>query len=70
MSTFEERQRWPEVRNEDLKVGDVVDVLGAKRITKIVPYRGPLSDIIFASASTDLGGGFSLEIGGYTRVNK
>lgn len=53
-------------RNEDLRVGDVVNVLGWKRIVAIRPYRGPLTDIIFALADTVPGVGFSLERGGYT----
>lgn len=57
---------WKSVRNEDLKVGDVVQVLGRKRITEIRPYKGPLIDIIFALADTDTGPGFSLERGGWT----
>lgn len=65
----DERARWNgQVKNEELRVGDVVDVLGWKRITAIHPYRGPLADIIFATADTTPGCGFSLERGGYTRV--
>lgn len=41
---------------------------GIKRITRLDPYRGPLSDIIFALATVDIGVGFSLEKGGYTNV--
>lgn len=56
-------------RNEDLKVGDAVKLwCGVKRITRIDPYRGPLSDIIFGLAEVDIGVGFSLEKGGYTDV--
>ena len=61
-------------RDEDLKVGDVIDLwCGAKRITAIEPYTGPLTDIIFAIATytpgaTKLYGGISLERGGYTDV--
>jgi hypothetical protein len=55
-------------RNEDLKVGDIIDVLGIKRITAIRPYEGPLRDIIFALADTVPGVGFSLERGGMTLV--
>lgn len=54
-------------RNEDLKVGDMVDVLGIKRVTAIRPYRGPHA-FIFALADTVPGVGFSLERGGYTDV--
>jgi hypothetical protein len=54
-------------RNEDLKVGDMVNVLGIKRISAIRPYRGPHA-FIFAVADTVPGGGFSLERGGYTDV--
>lgn len=57
---------WQRTRDEDLKVGDVVNVLGRKRITAIRPYAGPLVDIIFALADTDTGPGFSLERGGWT----
>jgi hypothetical protein len=60
--------RWTSVRNEDLLVGDLVDVLGTKRITAIRPYTGPLRDIIFALADTEPGCGFSLERGGYTET--
>ena len=56
------------VRNEDLRPDDVVLALGRKRIVAIRPYKGPLTDIIFALADTDIGCGFSLEIGGYTEV--
>jgi hypothetical protein len=59
---------WVSTPDEDLKVGDVVQVLGKKRITAIRPYQGPHRDIIFALADTDIGVGFSLEIGGYTEV--
>jgi len=59
---------WVSIPDEDLKVGDVVQVLGKKRITAIHPYDGPLKEIIFARADTDIGVGFSLEIGGYTDV--
>ena len=55
-----------DVRNEDLRVGDYVYVLGIKRIVAIKPYTGPLEDIIFAIADTVPGVGFSLERGGYT----
>jgi hypothetical protein len=57
---------WVSVPNEDLKVGDVVRVLGPKRIMAIRPYTGPLVDIIFALVDTDIGPGFSLERGGWT----
>lgn len=49
------------VRDEDLRVGDTVFFLGrARRILEIKPYTGPLTDIVFAIAHTDLGGSFSL----------
>lgn len=63
-----------QVRNEDLKVGDVISLwCGAKRITAITPYRGSLQDLIFAIATYTPGatlptGGISLERGGYTDV--
>jgi hypothetical protein len=59
-------QATEDVPNETLQVGDMVQALGWKRITVIRPYRGPLTDIIFAIADTDTGVGFSLEKGGYT----
>lgn len=61
-------------RNEDLVVGDVIHLwCGTKRITKIEPYKGSLSDIIFAiveytPSATQPHGGLSLELGGYTEV--
>jgi hypothetical protein len=57
-------------RNEDLKVGDMVRVLGWVRIVAIRPYRAewPLHAIIFAIADTVPGVGFSLERGGETEV--
>lgn len=58
------------VRDEDLRVGDVVVALRKARIVAIRPYTGPLTDIIFAIADTDIGSGFSLAIGGYTEVTK
>jgi hypothetical protein len=58
------------VPNEDLRVGDMVNVLGWKRITRIVPYDGPLKDIIFAVADTVPGVGFSLERGGETETQR
>jgi len=63
-----------EKRNEDLQVGDVVLLwCGAKRITRIEPYDGPLKDIVFALAEYTPGakephGAFSLERGGFTEV--
>lgn len=63
-----------ETRNEDLRVGDVVLLwCGAKRITRIEPYIGPLQDIVFALAEYTPGaqlphGAFSLERGGFTEV--
>lgn len=58
-------------RDQDLKVGDMVRVIGGvARITKIRPYTGPLTDIVFAIAETvgTAGSGFSLCHGGYTDV--
>ena len=58
-------------RNEDLKVGDLIQLwCGVERIARIEPYRGPLTDIVFAIAYFAGPGnrGFSLEIGGYTDV--
>lgn len=60
-----------EVRNEDLKIGDIIVLwFGTRRITSIRPYAGPLSDIIFAIASYEPGpiGGISLERGGRMEV--
>jgi hypothetical protein len=57
---------WEEVPDAALNVGDLVDVLGLKRITAIRPYHGPL-DCIVGLVDTDVGCGFSLERGGYTR---
>lgn len=60
-----------EKRDEDLVVGDVVRLwCGTKRITRIVPYRGPLAAIIFAVAAYEPGPtkGFSLERGGHTEL--
>ncbi len=61
-------RQW--IKNEDLGEGDVVDVLGWKRITAIRPYVGPLTHIIFAVADTVPGVGFSLERGGCTEVER
>lgn len=58
--------RSESVRNEDLRVDDMVEMLGWKRIVEIRPYNGPLTDIIFAIAETDQGASCSLERGGYT----
>lgn len=58
---------WEEVPNEELRPGDLVDVLGIKRITRIRPYDGPHRSFIFALADTVPGVGFSLERGGTTR---
>ena len=55
-------------RDEDLKVGDMVRVLGWKRITAIHKYTGPLTDIVFAIADTVPGAGFSLCYGCETEV--
>lgn len=60
-----QEDRWENVKNEALRPGDVVHVLGVKRITAIRPYRGPFN-FIFAIADTAPGVGFSLEKGGYT----
>lgn len=66
---MDKRERWNgQVKNEELRVGDMVNVLGWKRITNIRPYNGPLTDIIFAIADTVPGVGFSLEKGGWTEV--
>lgn len=54
-----------EVPNEDLRVGDLVYVLGWKRIVAIRPYVGP-HDFIFGVVDTVPGVGFSLERGGTT----
>ena len=56
------------VRNEDLRVGDMVYALGWKRITEIRPYLGPHIAFIFGIADTVPGVGFSLERGGYTEI--
>lgn len=57
------------VRNEDLKVGDLVVMwCGRARITRVVRYSGPLRDIIFATAEVDTGRDFSLERRGWTDV--
>ncbi len=55
-----------EVRDEDLKVGDLVHVLQWVRIVAIKPYKGPLADIIHAIAETVPGVGFSLQKGNYS----
>ena len=58
------------VRNEDLKVGDFVVVIGhAARVLEIKPYVGPHRDIIFATAEcVPKSSSFSLEIGGYSDI--
>lgn len=60
-------QRFESVREEDLRPGDVIDLIGGPRmITAIRPYVGTLSDVLFAVA--DLAGyrcGISLERGGF-----
>lgn len=56
------------VRNEELRVGDVVDVLGPKLIQAIRPYEGAHSDIMLAVVTATPGIGFSLDRGGYTVV--
>ena len=48
------------VRDEDLRVGDMVYVCGWKRITAIRPYEGSLCDYVFGLADTVPGCGFSL----------
>lgn len=55
-----------EVKDEELREGDMVYVFGWKRIVKIKPYDGPLKDIVFALADTVPGVGFSLCFGSYT----
>jgi hypothetical protein len=58
-------------QNEDLRAGDVIKLwCGTKRITRIVPYRGPLADIIFAIAEYEPGPSkaFSLERRGWTEM--
>lgn len=57
-----------EVPDEDLRAGDVVDVLGRKTITMIRPYVGPLKDIVLGIADTEPGVGFSLCYGQRTRA--
>ena len=60
--------------DEDLRVGDVVLLwCGAKRLTAIRSYDGPLRDAVFALAEYTPGahlprGGFSLMRGGFTEV--
>lgn len=57
------------IRDEDLRVGDSVRLVGGvRRITAIRPYRGPLTDIVFALADCDAGPGFSLCSGSYTEA--
>lgn len=55
-----------EVRDADLRVGDMVDVLGWKRIVAIDPYTGPHAFVI-GVARTVPGGSFSLTDTGYTK---
>ena len=60
----------PGTRNEDLKVGDVIRVVGGwKRIVAIRPYTGPLAGI-FAVAYWEPAtrGGISLHVGGFSEV--
>jgi hypothetical protein len=48
----------------ELQVGDVIDVIGGKvRITKLVPYQGPLTDLLPNAriASFDKGVGMTIE---------
>ena len=61
-----------DVRNEDLRVGDIVEVIGTwARIIEIRPYTGPLVDIIFAIAmTTPRSASFSLERRGWTTVER
>lgn len=61
-----------EVRNEELRVGDIVEVIGTwARIIEIRPYDGPLRDIIFAIAhTTPKSASFSLEKRGWTTVER
>jgi hypothetical protein len=54
-----------EVPDRDLRAGDLVDVLGWKRIVAIRPYTGPL-DFVIGLADTVPGVGFSLTDTGYT----
>jgi hypothetical protein len=59
-------------KNEDLRTGDVVRVIGQSHYTidRIEPYAGPLVDIVFAIATFRKGAGpltgMSLERVGYT----
>ncbi len=56
-----------EVRNEDLRVGDMVHLwCGYQRIVAIKKYTGP-HEFIFGIVDTVPGVGFSLEKGGYTK---
>jgi hypothetical protein len=60
-------------RNEDLAAGDVIRMWHSHTVTivAIEPYRGPLADVIFATARIagwNGPNGFSLERGGYTEV--
>ena len=57
------------VRDEDLKVGDTIKIWsGTKTIINIEPYRGPYTDIIFATCDFNIGVGMSLFIGGMTET--
>jgi hypothetical protein len=54
-----------EVPDRDLRVGDMVDVLGWKRIVAIQPYDGP-HGFVLGIAETVPRGPFSLTDNGYT----
>lgn len=57
---------YESVRDEDIKVGDFVELLGTwRRVVSISPYTGP-HDFIFGIAKTEPGSGFSLCRGSYT----
>lgn len=55
-----------DVQDSQIEVGDMVDVLGWRRVTAIRPYTGPL-DFVIGIAETVPGTGFSLTDGGYTK---
>lgn len=61
---------FEEVPDEDLREGDVVDVLGVKRILRIRAYEGPLKGIVLGLVDTAPGCGFSIVKGGRTRRAK
>jgi hypothetical protein len=57
------------IRDEDLKVGDVVVILGGEvRVVAIEPYTGPLEEV-FAIARTAPKRDFSLVHGCETQVS-